>query len=299
MSRYHILYNPFAGDGGAAEKAKCLGTCYKDASIYDMTAMGSYEDFFRQIGDEDSVIICGGDGTLNRFANETAEIDRKNNIYYCPVGSGNDFFRDITPTEEEKKEGIYEINRYLRHLPSVTVNGETRHFINGIGYGIDGYCCEEGDRLKAASKKKINYAGIAIKGMFFGFKRANATVTVDGKTRHFKKVWLAPTMNGKYYGGGMIPTPNQDRLAEDGKLSLLVFYKSGKLRTLMVFPTLFKGEHVKRKDVAEVLEGYDITVEFDRPTPLQIDGETISGVSSYHALSYSKKLNEKTSLHLR
>ena len=29
------------------------------------------------------------------------------------------------------------------------------------------------------------------------------------------------------------------------------------------------------------LEGKDITVTFDRPTPLQIDGETVLGVTSY------------------
>jgi diacylglycerol kinase family enzyme len=40
--------------------------------------------------------------------------------------------------------------------------------------------------------------------------------------------------------------------------------------------------------VVEVLTGQDITVEFDRPAPLQIDGETIPGVSSYRAAAHSQ-----------
>lgn len=33
----------------------------------------------------------------------------------------------------------------------------------------------------------------------------------------------------------------------------------------------------------DILKGREITVEFDRPTALQIDGETILGVTSYTA----------------
>ena len=36
------------------------------------------------------------------------------------------------------------------------------------------------------------------------------------------------------------------------------------------------------------ITGQNITVEFDRPAPLQIDGETIPGVSSYRAAAHSQ-----------
>ena len=117
--------------------------------------------------------------------------------------------------------------------------------------------------------------------MLFHYHTTNAVVTVDGVKHEYKKVWLAPTMNGRFYGGGMMPTPNQDRLSEDGTVSTMVLYGSGKLKTLIVFPSIFKGEHIKHKEMVEVLTGHEINVEFDRPTALQIDGETILGVTSY------------------
>ena len=107
----------------------------------------------------------------------------------------------------------------------------------------------------------------------------NYVFTVDGKEYAYKKVWIAPTMHGKYYGGGMIPTPEQDRSSD--KLSLMLFHGAGRLRALSVFPSIFKGKHVKHKNMVAVHTGHEITVEFDRPTPLQIDGETILGVTEY------------------
>ena len=49
----------------------------------------------------------------------------------------------------------------------------------------------------------------------------------------------------------------------------------------MIFPTTFKGEHVKYTKNTSVIEGKNIKVVFDRPTPLQIDGETILDVTEY------------------
>ena len=72
----------------------------------------------------------------------------------------------------------------------------------------------------------------------------------------------------------------------------MIFHGSGKLKTLMIFPSLFKGEHVKHTKHVDVLTGREITVEFDRPVALQIDGETVLGVSSYTAkLSVPAKIN--------
>ena len=130
-------------------------------------------------------------------------------------------------------------------IKPVTVNGKTYRFLNGIGYGIDGYCCEVGDKLRETTEGNINYTAIAIKGLLFHYKPTDATVTVDGVKHKFKRVWLAPTMNGKFYGGGMMPTPNQDRTV--GKLSVMVYHNLGKLKALMVFPSIFKCKHVKQK----------------------------------------------------
>ena len=277
-----MLYNPIAGGNSGKEGAGKLTELLKDKELVftDMTGIGSYGEFFAGLQADDEVILCGGDGTLNRFINETANLKLNHNILYYGIGSGNDFLRDLG---KEKGCEPFCINQYMENLPTVTVKGKTYRFLNGVGFGIDGYCCQEGDRQREAGKKKIDYTSIAIKGLLFHHRPHNAKVTVDGVTTTYKNVWIAPTMNGVYYGGGMMPTPNQKRNNPEGLLSLLVFHTSGKIKTLMIFPSLFKGEHIKKEKYTKVLTGHDITVEFDRPCALQIDGETILDVTEYRA----------------
>ena len=76
-------------------------------------------------------------------------------------------------------------------------------------------------------------------------------------------------------------TPEQDRFDPEGKVSFAVLHGTGKIRTLMIFPSIFEGEHVKHTEAVEVHTGNEVTVEFDRPMALQVDGETILDVSSY------------------
>jgi len=281
--KYYVLYNPIAGNGNVQEKVKGLSSLYENELVFeDITKLPPYEEFFRTIESDDVVILCGGDGTLNRFINETRDLTVSNEIFYYASGTGNDFLRDIEkPCDAEP----FSLKEYIRDLPTVEVNGKSYHFLNNVGFGIDGYCCEVGDEMKKTATKPVNYTSIAIKGLLFHFKPVNATVTVDGQSYSYKKVWLAPTMKGRYYGGGMMPTPEQDRHDPEKNLSILVFHGSGKLKTLMVFPSLFKGEHVKHTKIVDIHKGQEISVTFDRPTALQIDGETILGVTSYRAFA--------------
>ena len=291
MSTKYILFNAIAGNGKCKSDAEALAARIDNSSLINMARINSYATFFEGLDPTDELIICGGDGTLNRFVNDTAGISVENPIYYYAVGSGNDFARDLGHASHDEPD--FRIDSCLKSLPVVTVDGKQFSFINGIGYGIDGYCCEVGDKLRAENEKNhsdkpINYTAIAIKGLLFHYKPKNAVVTVDGVRREFKKVWLAPTMFGRYYGGGMMPTPAQDRNSEDKKVSLMVFHGSGKLKTLMIFPSIFTGEHVKHTKQISVFEGKEITVEYDRPAPLQIDGETILGVSRYSVSAEAK-----------
>lgn len=111
---------------------------------------------------------------------------------------------------------------------------------------------------------------------------------MDGVTKSFGKVWLAPTMNGRYYGGGMNIAPAQDRLNRERTVSTVVLYGSGKLKTLIVFPSIFKGEHVKHTEMVSVMTGHEMTVKFDRPVALQIDGELVLNVTEYTVHSAAK-----------
>lgn len=275
-----VLYNPLSSTGRGEEKAHRLTEILgKDAHV-EFQSLIDIEDkreFLDQLDPDVLPVITGGDGTLSRFVDELNGNPTRD-IYYYPAGTGNDFLNDLGKSGDTEP---FLLNPYITDLPKIHFNGETHTFINGVGYGIDGYVCEEGERVRKKTGKPINYTGTAVKGLLYAYKRTVATVTVDGKTMTFPHVWMTPTMLGRYFGGGMMCAPAQDRLNADGTVSLMVMRCKSKIRTLLLFPTIFDGKHVKATDVVSMFKGHEIHVKFDRPTALQIDGEVFSGITEY------------------
>lgn len=281
---YQVLFNPQSNNGKGGIAVSEIKNLFKNVQLnfIDITKYSSAAEVCKDFALEDTIIVSGGDGTLTHFANDIYEMKLQQKIYLYFCGSGNDFMNDVKDKVEIENH-LIPLNTFIQSLPKVKVNDITKYFINGIGFGIDGYCCEEGDRIRATSDKPVNYTAIAIKGVFGKYKTRNATVTVDGVTKSYKKVWLAPAMLGRFYGGGMMIAPDQDRLNSDKTLTTVICHDLNKLRLLTIFPKIFKGNHTKHTDVLDFITGHNIKVEFDVPCALQIDGETLLNVKSYEA----------------
>ena len=273
----YVLYNSKANNNRGEAAAKDFAKTLKEEIQMKNLVGLDVKSFLSNLSENDKVILLGGDGALNRFVNDIEDLKVKPEVFFKAVGTGNDFINDVNNGKDE----LVKINDYIYDLPTVEINGKKRKFINGIGYGIDGYCCEVADKLKAKSNKPINYTAIAIKGLLFHFKRVKAKITIDGKEYNHKHVWLTPTMNGRFYGGGMNVAPDQDRKKKPKTVTTVVFKGKSKLHTLMVFPSIFKGKLGTHKKMTAYYTGKNVKVEFNRPTALQIDGETVLGVTSY------------------
>lgn len=273
----YILYNPLAGNG-FTDRVRKLSEKNRpeEEKVYLDIRSVDYGKLKEQLRTEDEILIAGGDGTVNRFINAVLDLGIRNRIFLLASGSGNDFLRDIGVRPEDTP---VEITDYLSGLPIVEVKGKRYRFLNGVGFGIDGYCCEEGDRKKQKAQKAVNYTTIALKGLLYAYQRTGAEVTVDGQRMKYDQVWMVPSMYGRYYGGGMMAAPDQKRGSDT--VSVLVIHTRSKLYPLLVFPGIFRGKHVKHKRAVTVLTGREVQVRFDRPASLQIDGETILDVEEY------------------
>lgn len=246
--------------------------------------------FCETLTDTDRVLICGGDGTLHHFVNNTHGIDFPCPVFLVRSGTGNDFLNDIG---QSGTEDLIDIREYIRDLPSVEIDGERRYFINGVGMGIDGAVCDGVEKYKARTGKKANYTAIALELLLYKYKRPSATVTVDGVTHRFNDVWMASAMHGRYFGGGMMIAPTQDRTT--GKMSVMVMHGGSRPKVLTIFPSVFKGAHVKHKEIVEIFECDEVTVTFDRTIAFQADGETKADMLTYTARSARKTAAEESS----
>ncbi len=281
----HVLYNTTAGAHCGKENIEIkMKETFKgeELTLIDTVAIEDKRAYLSTLSREDKLVIVGGDGTLNNFVNATDDIDYPFPIYCYAAGTGNDFINDVAGVG---LDSLVEINDYIRALPTVEVKGKRMKFINGVGFGVDGFCCEEGDKYRERTGKAPNYTAIAIKGALYAFKKVTAKITVDGVTEEYKDVWLSSAMNGRYYGGGMKIAPEQDRLNSDRELTFVVATCRSRIRLLMAFTKIFTGEHVKYPKIFKFKTGKHITVEFDKPTALQVDGETEVSVTGYTAYS--------------
>lgn len=274
----YILYNPLANGGNGIQGIDQVQSQFPGSELRDVTRLNTNE-FLAGLTDSDRVVLCGGDGTIHHLVNELQDpVGLEVPVYIWKFGTGNDFWRDV-PQKREKDMVL--LNECIQNLPVAHVNGKAIRFMNNCSFGIDGRVCEMGEEKKREKGGKVSYVTMALKAIGYDYKCARARVTVDGVTREYEKVWLATAMNGKFFGGGMKLAPGQSRF--DEKFCCIVWHKTPRWLALPLFASVFPGWHVHLKSMFDIRWGNEIQVEFDRPCAMNLDGEVISGVTSYTA----------------
>ena len=275
----YLLYNPLSNSNRGKEKVEALLKEIGNAKLVDVTKT-TKEDLRNLCAGldvlTDAIYLVGGDGTLQRFANIVYGLELPPVTFYGS-GTGNDFLRDIKG--KQRKAGAV-VNQYIKNLPLLTIGDTSLRFVNGIGFGLDGTVCELADQIKAKSNRKISYSLLALKCCLYAYQKRDAKITVDGVTKEYKNVWICPTMKGRYFGGGMMVAPKQDRQNDQNTVSLVVGYTKSRLKLLSVLPTLKMGG-LKESRVVDVYNAKSIKVEFSTPCALQVDGETYLNVKGY------------------
>lgn len=260
MAKAYVLYNPLSGDGKILNDLVVFEVVLNDELIFaDITEAGIGKRVLNTLQEDDYMILCGGDGTLNRFVNGAVLLDIQNEIYYYPCGNRNDFAAGF---HREFGNNPFPVAEHLVQLPNVTWKGTSRHFLNGIGFAAD----------LPGSQKPARLCKAEFTGM---------TVFVDGKEYRFDKAWLGVTMYGTHWEG-MIPAPQQKRGGD--QLSFVAIHGCGMAHAAMLLSALRNGIFPKHEKHLTVLSGREITVTLDKPRSLQVDGETTPDVTSYRAV---------------
>lgn len=210
------------------------GECFKT----NLLEINDKEKVFVQKCDEhDTIILCGGDGTLDQFVNRIRGEKLRCKLYFYSCGSGNDFVR-------EYKKKILDITYLLLDFPKVRINKEEEYvFANGVGMGIDAVVCRSKQQYKFSEIKK-SYFSIALSSLK-GFRPYSLDVWIDDVLHHYDDVWFFICNHGKYMGGGMKVTPNAIR--NDEYLDLCIVHSIPLWKVILIFPLIFLGKHVAFK----------------------------------------------------
>lgn len=266
-----FIVNPVAGKGKAKELVPLIeNECREHKIDYlikytsaptDGTNIASWgvKNGFERI------IAVGGDGTVNDVLNGIAGTDAALGV--IPGGSGNDFIRSINKHNDVNI--IIEDNIYGKIIKSDLGLCNGKYFINVASSGFDAKVVLETQNIKKVLSGSLAYLAALIKTIFI-YRGEEMSISIDDRL-YKENTLLIAVANGKYYGGGMQPTPKAE--IDDGYFDICHIKQVGKAKMLALFPMFIKGKHEKIREVS-MLRGKKIKIESADKLPVNIDGET-------------------------
>ena len=190
-------------------------------------------------------------------------------------GSGSDFIRTFgLPGDASRAcyhltgDNTYPLDVGAITYTTVAGDTDTRYFVN---------VAEAGLAAVAARAERMSPRFGQTK-YFFSFWRTLpgfrlATVRVQADRRVYEgPAFLVVVGNGQYYGGGMKISPRS--YPGDGVLDVLIF-KGPKTDAFTLLPRIYRGEHIPHDHIEELRVRRSLTVEADRPLPIEADGEIL------------------------
>jgi len=265
--QYAIITNPVSGGMTVDRKRTFLTQAAEilGAEIHGLDTV-SAKDFAQcaqaLVNQCDVLVVAGGDGTLSDVINsiDTASTP----IAYLPSGTGNAMRYAL-----EYRGGLADIamrirDGKIREYDLVSCDERRRAFMASVGI--------EGSVLRLR-EQYVSQGGIGLKTYFRAvmnayfkkYKRASASITVDGKTCDGKNLLSLMVVKQPFYGFGMKVVPKAR--FSDGRLHILSI-NSGLFTSAVGGITAFSiGNKIGRYRT-----GQQLSVSLDRPLILQIDG---------------------------
>ncbi len=277
-----ILYNPLSKNNKGNVQTNKLVRYYKKNNIpfrlKSIVKISDMKEFLEKKRNYDKVILLGGDGTINRFVNNTFDYEIKQDIYLKKNGSGNDYLRSLKDNDK--------LAQYIMEVKYDT--GANTHYINSVGMGLDGYVIYLTDQSKR--KGQLRYLYNTLKGLV-KYIPEPLSLVIDNVEYDFKKTYLVVMSNGKFFGGGMKIAPDGNINDED--LDILVLHSTKKILILPIFVALYFGQHRMFKKYVFFKKGKHVKATFTTPQISQADGETFYDVTSIESMSTKKQIHLK------
>jgi YegS/Rv2252/BmrU family lipid kinase len=209
---------------------------------------------------EDAVICAGGDGTLNEIVNGLMHADVDTNVAQRPAlgvipsGTGTDFARGLNLPKD--LDGIAAMLKRRATQPidvglaSFMRAGQPveRHFINIAGLGFDGEVSDVVNREGKRGGSLAYFVNVFKVLARYENKRARVTLISDDGERAFEGEFnMIAVCNGRYFGGGMLVSPNAD--VRDGLFDVIVIEAMSRGEFALAFPRVYRGTHLSHPKV--------------------------------------------------
>ena len=242
-----FIINPIAGNGKALEEwEKNKIKIFKNfgEQNYEFTKYpGHAIEISKKISNEDFdlIVSVGGDGTLNEVVNGL--VNSNKTIVILPFGTGSDFGKTIgirnlddffIAVKNGKKIKVDIGNVYF------TEQSFSRYFIKILEIGFGAEVMNYVNKHKSLGKYSFI---LGIISTLSKMKKFDLNIQLNTIKKTFSTIEVI-VANGKYFGGGMLASP--DSKIDDGFLNLHILKSFSKLTSVIRLRNLISGEYIKK-----------------------------------------------------
>ena len=236
-TKYYFIINPKARSGMGERVWKALEPEVRKRRIEYLSFLTKRRKHAEKIaakitgdGGEYTIVVLGGDGTVNEVINGIAFPERTT-LGYIPNGSSNDFARGLGIPREPQK-ALEVVLRPQEHvcmdIGEISREGGSRRFLVSAGIGFDAAVCHEVcvSKWKAVLNRiglgKLSYAVVALDRLRKDSYVKLHMTFLDGTEKVFPHTYFTAFMNLPYEGGGFRFCPKAS--PQDGLLDVVVLY---------------------------------------------------------------------------
>ena len=229
----------------------------------------------------DALVALGGDGMVNLAAQVVAGTGTPLGV--VPAGTGNDIARLLgLPRGPRLADALAATDVVRAGRVSTLDAGRVagRWFLSVLSSGFDSRVNERANRMRWPGGR-WRY-DVAIAAELRTFRPLPYVLELDGETWRTEAMLVA-VGNGRSYGGGMLVCPEAD--PADGMFDVVVVGPLSRPEFLRVFPSVFRGEHVRHPAVSVrraatvtlAAPGMTAYADGERVAALPVTAETVPG----------------------
>ncbi len=212
----------------------------------------------------DTIVIAGGDGTLNAAAD--ALLDLQKPLGILPLGTANDLARTLGLPPDPAAAARVIAAGHTRQIDLGRVND--RWFFNAASIGLPVAIARAHDPALKRRLKVFAYV-VATWRALKGMRRFGVRIEVDGRKVVTRAIQVT-VGNGVHFGGGM--TVRADAAIDDGQLDVFALEARSFLDLLRLAPVVRFGLQDYDRQVL-ALRGRSVRIETRRPRSVNTDGE--------------------------
>jgi diacylglycerol kinase (ATP) len=233
------------------------------------------EIFLHNIEQKDAVIVCGGDGTLNKIISYMIKSDIKKPILFIPGGTANVFHfeKNLSSNIDKIIKTLKSWNIVPTDIGFVEHSFGINYFLLMLGVGFDSNSVSEVDINIKKLLGKATYLFSGIKNIIT-YKPKQLLLKLENGDI-IDNVHTVIISNGRFYGGNIELFPNANM--HDGILDMYVFNAENNVILLKNLIDIQYGNidtDIKYMQVKNI----EIFSKNDKNMPFQIDGECIGNL---------------------